>query len=193
MVPSCTLITSHCYEPLEKLQDKLDQCSSLPQIGVCLAMHCMHTDGIFLGLGKNYPNAKLLSKSVIFVTKLCQYNQDLIPYSGITVWQQQQHVLRFPHPLCLLCGPNSFFCPRWKVVYRLVSHFGICCVFFLGHHPCFIVFDMLVINEKNLANVPLSERIKSMEKYEVPSRHVNVAIINNEVYLNLNNDMCWFC
>lgn len=39
------------------------------------------------------------------------------------------------------------------------------CVFiFLGFHPCFVVFDMLVINEKKLANVPLSERIKSMEK-----------------------------
>lgn len=72
-------------QPLEKLQDKRDQCSSLPQIGVCSAMHCMHTDGIFLGLGKNYPNAKSLSKSVIFVTKLCQYNQDTIPNSGITV------------------------------------------------------------------------------------------------------------
>lgn len=71
VVPSCTLITSHCNEPLEKLQDKLDQCSSLPQIGVCLAMHCMYTDGIFLGLGKNYPNAKSVSKSVIFFTKLC--------------------------------------------------------------------------------------------------------------------------
>lgn len=39
---------------------------------------------------------------------------------------------------------------------------------FLGHHPCFVAFDVLVINEKKLANVPLSERIKSMEKYEVP-------------------------
>ncbi|KAJ7378944.1 DNA ligase (ATP) [Desmophyllum pertusum] len=37
-----------------------------------------------------------------------------------------------------------------------------------GFHPCFVVFDMLVINEKKLANVPLSERIKSMEKVLKP-------------------------
>ncbi|XP_073251496.1 DNA ligase 4-like [Porites lutea] len=33
-----------------------------------------------------------------------------------------------------------------------------------GYHPCLIVFDILVINETKLANVPLSNRIKTMEK-----------------------------
>ncbi|XP_068735127.1 DNA ligase 4-like [Montipora capricornis] len=33
-----------------------------------------------------------------------------------------------------------------------------------GYHPCFVVFDILVINDKKLANVPLCERIKTMEK-----------------------------
>ncbi|XP_015777193.1 PREDICTED: DNA ligase 4-like [Acropora digitifera] len=37
-----------------------------------------------------------------------------------------------------------------------------------SYHPCFIVFDILVINEKKLANVPLRERIKTMEKLLKP-------------------------
>lgn len=36
--------------------------------------------------------------------------------------------------------------------------------FTASYHPCFIVFDILVINDKKLANVPLRERIRTMEK-----------------------------
>ena len=48
----------------------------------------------------------------------------------------------------------------------LLSHVNFLSLSFLdeGHHPCFIVFDILIINEKKLANVPLRERIKSMEE-----------------------------
>lgn len=47
----------------------------------------------------------------------------------------------------------------------LLSHVNFLSLSFLdqGHHPCFIVFDILIINEKKLANVPLRERIKFME------------------------------
>lgn len=54
---------------------------------------------------------------------------------------------------------------------------------FLGHHPCFVAFDVLVINEKKLANVPLSERIKSMEKYEVPSWLYSTCSDKNKLIL----------
>ncbi|XP_067047572.1 DNA ligase 4-like [Acropora muricata] len=37
-----------------------------------------------------------------------------------------------------------------------------------SYHPCFIVFDILVINDKKLANVPLRERIRTMEKLLKP-------------------------
>lgn len=49
----------------------------------------------------------------------------------------------------------------------LLSHVNFLSLSFLdeGHHPCFIVFDILIINEKKLANVPLRERIKSMEEW----------------------------
>ena len=36
--------------------------------------------------------------------------------------------------------------------------------FTASYHPCFIVFDILVINDKKLANVPLHERIRTIEK-----------------------------
>ncbi|KAK2560071.1 DNA ligase 4 [Acropora cervicornis] len=37
-----------------------------------------------------------------------------------------------------------------------------------SYHPCFIVFDILVINDKKLANVPLHERIRTIEKLLKP-------------------------
>lgn len=32
-----------------------------------------------------------------------------------------------------------------------------------GVHPCFVVFDVLMVNGENLVNVALSERIKRLE------------------------------
>ena len=33
----------------------------------------------------------------------------------------------------------------------------------VGVHPCFVVFDVLMVNGENLANVPLEDRIKRTE------------------------------
>ena len=33
-----------------------------------------------------------------------------------------------------------------------------------GLQPCFVAFDVLLVNDKKLANVPLSERIKHLER-----------------------------
>ena len=37
----------------------------------------------------------------------------------------------------------------------------------LGTQPCFVVFDILMINHINLANCPLRERIEHMNKLEL--------------------------
>ncbi|PFX16725.1 DNA ligase 4 [Stylophora pistillata] len=62
-----------------------------------------------------------------------------------------------------------------------------------GLHPCFIVFDILIINDKKLANVPLNERIKSMEKMLKPKPGYlqfverQEAISNEDVVKALNS------
>ena len=34
-----------------------------------------------------------------------------------------------------------------------------------GVHPCFVVFDMLMLNDEKLANLPLKERLQKMERF----------------------------
>ena len=34
-----------------------------------------------------------------------------------------------------------------------------------GVHPCFVVFDMLMLNDEKLANLPLKERLEKMERF----------------------------
>ena len=41
-------------------------------------------------------------------------------------------------------------------------------MFFLFHaglHPCFVVFDVLLVNGKSIASLPLKERLANLEKY----------------------------
>jgi len=46
-----------------------------------------------------------------------------------------------------------------------------------GVHPCFVVFDMLMLNDEKLANLPLKERLQKMERVltQVPGRFQFVA------------------
>ena len=147
-----SLIASCCNEPLEKLEDFPDQWHfSLPQIPIC-KLHCMQASSLLVN---------------------CRF-------ASHQHFNESDHDTRFWYHG--MVASIEFFtgfpiCPvlyaRWSIFSALAGSLfagqSVTMAFimfsFLGHHPCFIVFDMLVINEKKLANVPLSERIKSMERY----------------------------
>ena len=35
-----------------------------------------------------------------------------------------------------------------------------------GLHPCFVVFDVLLVNGRSIASLPLNERLENLEKYD---------------------------
>ena len=39
-------------------------------------------------------------------------------------------------------------------------------LFYTGLHPCFVVFDVLLVNGKSIASLPLKERLANLEKYD---------------------------
>ena len=38
--------------------------------------------------------------------------------------------------------------------------------FATGLHPCFVVFDVLLVNGKSIASLPLEERVENLKKYD---------------------------
>ena len=45
------------------------------------------------------------------------------------------------------------------------------CLLCIGIQPCYVVFDVLMINETNLANCPLGERVEHLNKYVPTYNH----------------------
>ena len=68
--------------------------------------------------------------------------------------------------------------------------------FATGLHPCFVVFDVLLVNGKSIASLPLEERVENLKKYDTKFapqlKHENDVQLARERCLVNNVNIMYF-